>query len=1844
MGNLGTAAALPTASARRAQRLVTMVVIAAALGAALVAMQPSPRAEAASPCGADINPVVCENENMGTDPEVWDIEGAGDPTIQGFATDISVNAGSAIDFKIDTDAADYDIDIYRTGWYQGKGARFIQSVEPSLIAPQANECRTDEATELYDCGTWDVSATWNVPASAVSGVYIALLDRADTGGQSHITFIVRNDGNTSDVLFQTSDPTWHAYNIYGGSDFYAGAANGRAYKVSYNRPFATRQGLTARDFYFSSEYATVRFLERNGYDVSYLAGVDTDRRGSELLNHNVFLSVGHDEYWSGAQRANIEAARDAGVNLQFLTGNEGYWRTRYEPSIDDSHADYRTLVSYKETWSRAKIDPSPEWTGTWRDPRFADASQGGHLPENSLTGTMFMVNEVYLPLTVSSEEGKNRLWRGTSLGSLTPGTSAQLTEDTVGYESNEDVDNGFRPEGLIRLSTTVGTTPEYLRDYGNTVTDGTTKHHITLYRAASGALVFSAASVQWAWGLDSDHDGPQHPADQRMQQAQVNLLADMGARPGSIMPGLVATSASSDTSPPTTTITSPPPGATAAHGSRVTVTGAATDSDGRVAGVEVSTDEGRSWHAAEGTTSWSYSYIQQGSGTTAIIARAIDDSANFSPGGTTRDVEVIGPYSVLGEVTPEILSVDDDDGVELGLRFSSASDGFVTGVRFYKGPANTGTHTGSLWDEAGNRLATVVFDDESASGWQEASFTAPVEILAGTTYTVSYTAPQGGYSMTGSYWPYKAGTASPLTVSTEVGAGAAGVFGNSGTRPVETWHESNYFVDVAFESSDTSPLRIASRSPQADASSTALEVPITGTFTRAADPASVALIVRSADGQEVPGTVSYNEQTRTVRFSSTVGFSPATRYTVVPTGSDENGVELAADSGWSFTTQSADLPEGQCPCSLFLESSRPIIESTADDDLVTLGVRFAVSTPGAIAALKFFKGSANTGPHRVALWGADGVQLAEADAVAGSSHGWQTVYLDQAVDVVPGETYLASYLAPAGGYSSSVGQFGASGYTRGPLSVPANGGAFTYADGFPSQSSSTNYAMDLVFEDAPTAPTATNFTPERDASDASADTTLSVGFSHPIAAGVAGSVRANGAAVEGNWLLSTDGRSLEFSPATALPSGAAVTVDITAVIGTDGTAGPDVSWSFQVADSSPSVTTFFGDAAPALTAVASEAASVELGMAFRSSVAGEVRAIRFYKGAGTAGTHTGSLWSPTGERLAEVAFVGGGTGGWQRAVLPEPVEIQPGALYTVSYFAPQGRYAYKSGGLGAPVTSGPLTAESPANGRYRYGAGGAMPDAVWDSTNYFADVEFVVDSDDPHAPPTVAEVTPARDATGVPVGSSVTAALDRMSPELSLTLSSEAGVVTGEVAVDPGSAAVSFVPSTDLAPYTTYTAVVTLAGATLDSWTFRTARAPVTGTAETLFGNEMPAIAAAADNASVEVGTAFHVAQAGAVTAIRFYKGESNTGTHRGTLWSSSGEVLARVTFSHETASGWQRAELTDPIEVLPGESYVVSYLAPTGRFAVQSEYFQTAKVSGRITAPAVANGRFLYAAEGGFPTYSWSASSYFVDAEVVFAEPEPLAPITLQSTTPDGGAAEVAPTEVVSAVLSADESGATIGLSAADGPVAGAGTYDSGTRTVAFTPSEPLDWGATYTATVSVPGRGVLANSWSFTTVGEPVVRDAVSIFGDALPQHAAWDDPDTIQVGTRFTVDTAGWATAIRFYKGAANTGEHTGFLWRDGLVKLAELNFADETADGWQTAIFDAPIDLVPGVEYRVGLHSTTGRYAVDLGAFADPTTFGHFAIPADGGTYTYSRDYPVNLSRHNYWVDVLFVPSG
>jgi hypothetical protein len=536
----------------------------------------------------------------------------------------------------------------------------------------------------------------------VSGTYIAKPIRNDLpGAASHIAFVVRDDEGHSDLLFQTSDTTWQAYNRYGGNSLYfSSTLLGRAYKVSYNRPFDTRE-FSDENWLFNSEYPLVRWLERNGYDVSYFTGIDTTRSPAEIAEHRVFLSTGHDEYWSDTQRTNVDAAaRDHGVHLAFLSGNDIFWKVRWENSTDGTNTPYRTLTCYKETHADLKIDPTTFWTGTWRDPRYSPPSDGGR-PENGLIGTIFTANaDSTSNIEVPPDDRKMRFWRN-AFSTVPVDQVAVLPFGVLGYEWNEDLDNGFRPAGQIRLSTTTRSVARYIQDWGTNFAPGTATHHLTFHRNGV-ALVFSAGTIQWAWGLDDTHDRFVGSAvSGAMKQGTVNLFADMGVQPQTIEAGLVTATASTDGLPPTSTITSPAPGAVLPISTPVTISGTASDSGGgMVGGVEVSTDGGTTWHPATGRESWTYTFTPRApQGPVTIKSRAADDSLNLETPSAGVGVNFGPPLPVTCpcSIWPSSVTVGDDSAdpnpVNLGLKFRTDVNGYIKAIRFYKRPGHVGTHT-----------------------------------------------------------------------------------------------------------------------------------------------------------------------------------------------------------------------------------------------------------------------------------------------------------------------------------------------------------------------------------------------------------------------------------------------------------------------------------------------------------------------------------------------------------------------------------------------------------------------------------------------------------------------------------------------------------------------------------------------------------------------------------------------------------------------------------------------------------------------------------------------------------------------------------------------------------------------------------------------------------------------------------------------------------------------------------------------------------------------------------------------------------------------------------------------
>ncbi|USX55954.1 DUF4082 domain-containing protein [Lentzea sp. HUAS12] len=1305
----------------------------------------------AGPCDPPNNAIVCENSLDGTPKDEWWIESPyGD--IEGFATATSVQPGEQLNFKIKTPSNNYKVEILRLGYYRnGEGARRITTLNPIVSLPQSQPfCAYDGNVGLVDCGNWAVSARWNVPSTQIPGFYIANFIREDgEAGASQYPFVVRSDSSTSDIVVQTSDQTWQAYNKYGDrpnvNEFnlyeggFSGSSDGRAYKVSYNRPY--RNGGTAN--FLNAEYPLVRWLEKNGYNVSYLSGVDVTRNPALVRNHKVYVSSGHDEYVNAAQRTGIEQARAAGVNMMFMSGNEWFWKTRFENSIDPSHTPYRTLVCYKETKvvPLQKLDPSSEWTGTWRDARLSPPSDGGR-PENAITGTLFMVNGYRADaIQVPAAYGKMRFWRDTPLATAT--TTTTLPVGTLGYEWNVDPDNNYRPPGAVPLSETTVTVDDgqLLLDNGHFYGGGPATHKMVLYRdQTSRALVWGAGTVQWSWGLDGDHLYPYGaptttPTSQAMQQATVNVLADMNVQPQNLRSPLTLATRSTDTTGPVVTVTNPAANSTVPAGTQHTISGTAVDSGGgKVGAVEISLDGGTTWRRANGTSTWTYPWTPANLGPASIKVRASDDNANL--GATTTVNLTVGaqqcPCTVFGNQTPSTVDSGDTSAIELGMKIKTSVNANVTGVRFYKSSANTGTHTGSLWNSSGQRLATGTFSGESASGWQTLNFAQPVGIRAGQTYIVSYSTTTGHYAFTAGYFNGKGAGVVPVTAPSAESSGGNGVFRYGAGFPDSTFNGGNYWVDavVTTDGADNNPPTVTSSNPAVNGTGAYTDQDVAVTFSEPVDPSSVTFTLTQGSTQ-VPGAASTNDNI--VRFTPTNLLLPNTSYTATINATDGFGNALAQPRTWNFTTGAGPAP---CPCTVFGQAV-PNNTDTNDPSDVELGMKFTSSTNAVVTGVRYYKSAANTGTHTGSLYAANGTRLATGTFVNETATGWQTLTFAQGVQIQAGKTYVVSYRTPTGHYAADGGYFANKGAGRGvvtaPTSAAAGGqGVFQYGGGFPSNSyNDTNYWVDpvVVTDGADTSPpTVTNRDPQANATDVPTGNGVTATFNEPVdAESVSLTVKVTGGAtVAGTTRVTPDGRSVSFAPNADLAGNTSYTVTVSATDLQGNSMPAPHTWTFTTGAAGACPCTLFRSVdAPAVTAIDSP---VELGTRITPSANGSITGVRFYKSVGDTGTHTGTLWSSTGQVLATGTFSNETGSGWQTLTFSSPVAVTAGTTYVVSFHTSAGYYGYTTGYFNENRTRGPLTAPahtgSAPNGVYRYGSGGVVPGDSGGGTNYWVDAVF----------------------------------------------------------------------------------------------------------------------------------------------------------------------------------------------------------------------------------------------------------------------------------------------------------------------------------------------------------------------------------------------------------------------------------------------------------------------------------------------------------------------------------------
>jgi hypothetical protein len=446
------------------------------------------------------------------------------PWIEGYCSKQSVRAGESIDIMVATDPPrKFAIEIFRMGYYGGRGARLMVKLGP--FDGTAQETPTPGLKNVHEC-RWEPATRLTIPADWPSGVYLGRLTTlvdidVEPYWQSYVIFIVRDD-RPADVLFQCSDNTWQAYNRWPSNySLYTHpkGADGPWAEVSFDRPYGREAQYTAvvndpltvgAGEFLPLEFPLAYWLEQQGYDVTYCSNSDMTVP-DHGLKCRAFISVGHDEYWDIRQFRSLERMRDAGVNLLFLSGNTICWVAPFSPSSDGRvnrrifrAGPYgRSDADYIEG-RIAKHGPFPE-----RGPDEGPVLGARNIdPDNGGADWIILKPEHWM-------------FAGTGVqrGDRIPGL--------VGWEFHGD------PAALPGLEVVAGGTAWHLGVRP-------LQWAATVFPGPKGNFVFNASTIFWAQGLSSppghtlpwSHWSRPHGPDERVQQITRNLLdRAIGRRP-----------------------------------------------------------------------------------------------------------------------------------------------------------------------------------------------------------------------------------------------------------------------------------------------------------------------------------------------------------------------------------------------------------------------------------------------------------------------------------------------------------------------------------------------------------------------------------------------------------------------------------------------------------------------------------------------------------------------------------------------------------------------------------------------------------------------------------------------------------------------------------------------------------------------------------------------------------------------------------------------------------------------------------------------------------------------------------------------------------------------------------------------------------------------------------------------------------------------------------------------------------------------------------------------------------------------------------------------------------------
>jgi hypothetical protein len=429
-------------------------------------------------------------------------------TLEGFASSSSVNKGGTVNLHIrSNDAAitSVDITILRRGWAGGAGGEFITAFNGVAVAGRPTPA-PDPASGIVDASSvWPATQAVPTGANWKSGVYMAIVTPANSASTTaYIPFVVRDDSSSSKILYVLPTATWQARNAWGGKslfDFNSTNDGGpevtqlnlepgtqtRATRVSFNRPYDSNQGQGP---FPATDEPMVRFLEREGYDVTFATSEDLEANPSLMNNHAMFMTTWNDANYSDNMRARLVAARAAGKGIAFFAGNSIYQKIRWENGN-------RTVVAFKSF--AADTVPDAQKTMLWRD------SPGPNDPEIKLLGSMFN-NDLGTtgPWVVTSST--HWVYQGTGLrdGDQIPGLVGPHFDSYDGFAPLG------APAGVVKLSSSPAVGSGF-----------NTAQQATAYEFGT-SKVFNAATNSWPLFVDGAL------ADGRVQRMTRNVLFQLG--------------------------------------------------------------------------------------------------------------------------------------------------------------------------------------------------------------------------------------------------------------------------------------------------------------------------------------------------------------------------------------------------------------------------------------------------------------------------------------------------------------------------------------------------------------------------------------------------------------------------------------------------------------------------------------------------------------------------------------------------------------------------------------------------------------------------------------------------------------------------------------------------------------------------------------------------------------------------------------------------------------------------------------------------------------------------------------------------------------------------------------------------------------------------------------------------------------------------------------------------------------------------------------------------------------------------------------------------------------------